>query len=97
LFADDPLLGPAISKMTPGRPHRRPDPWEALLWAITEQLIEYRRAVTIQRAMIRKWGLKLKIGTRRSRFGDGHYDECLATVPSPQTIAGAAPAELESC
>ena len=94
-FGDDPLLGPAINRMLPGRPQRRPEAWEALLWAITEQLIEYRRAAEIQRRMIRKWGLKLKVGTRRS--ARGVYDEHLATVPSAAVIAGAAPAELEGC
>lgn len=95
LFGDDPLLGPAINRMVPGRPHRRPEAWEALLWAITEQLIEYRRAAQIQRRMIRKWGLRLEVGTRRSHRGE--YDDVLATVPSPAAIAGAAPAELEGC
>jgi len=86
-FGDDPLLAPAISGLAPGRPQRRPEPWEALLWAITEQLIEYRRAAAIQRSMIRKWGLRL-VESRR---------DPLATVPSPDSIAGASPAELEGC
>lgn len=88
LFGDDQLLAPAITGLDPGRPHRRPEPWEALLWAITEQLIEYRRAAAIQRRMIRKWGLRLE--------QPGRVDT-LATMPSPASIAGASPAELEGC
>jgi len=95
LFPGDELLAPAITGHAPGRPHRRPHAWEALLWAITEQLIEYRRAAEIQRLMIRKWGFRLKVGTRRS--SRGAFAEYLGTVPSPVAIAGAAPAELEGC
>lgn len=95
LFPGDELLAPAITGHAPGRPHRRPQPWEALLWAITEQLIEYRRAAEIQRRMIRGWGLRLKVGTRRS--ARGAFTEYLATVPAPSAIAGASPAELEAC
>lgn len=93
LFGEDPLLGPAITGLSPGRPHRRPCPWEALLWAITEQLIEYRRAAGIQRRMIRKWGMRLD-DSGPSKRG---YRDVLFTVPSPQSIAGASPAELEGC
>src|SRR5690554_7397659 len=32
--------------------------WEALLWAITEQLFEYSRAAQHQRRMISKFGLR---------------------------------------
>ncbi|MGB0120654.1 MAG: hypothetical protein WBP55_06855 [Solirubrobacterales bacterium] len=95
LFGDDNLLAPAITGHAPGRPQRRPQAWEALLWAITEQLIEYRRAAEIQRLMIRKWGLRLKVGTRRS--ARGAFAEYLGTVPSASSIAAASPAELESC
>ena len=94
-FEKDPLLGPALTVPTPGRPSRRPQPWEALLWAITEQLIEYKRAAGIQRRMIRKWGLSLSDGTSRATWHAGVTS--LATVPSPEAVAGAAPAELEGC
>lgn len=87
-FRDDPRLGPAIRRRLARRPLRRADPWEALLWAITEQLIEYRRAARIQRRMIRKWGI---------RFRADRPEDDLVTVPSPDAIAGAAPAELEAC
>ena len=51
-FRDDPLIGRAI-RAAPGlRPPRRPEPFEALAWAICEQLIEYPRAVAIERRMV---------------------------------------------
>ncbi|MBK5232671.1 MAG: DNA-3-methyladenine glycosylase 2 family protein [Thermoleophilia bacterium] len=93
LFGEDPLLGPAITGLSPGRPHRRPYPWEALLWAITEQLIEYKRAAAIQRSMIRKWGVRLDDPGPCVRG----FQDVMFTVPSPTAIAGASPAELEGC
>lgn len=81
-FRDDPLLGPALRGRLEQRPQRRPVAWEALLWAITEQLIEYRRAARIQRQLIRRFGVRMSK---------------LATVPSPAAIAAASPAELEAC
>ncbi len=50
------VLGPAIRRRPWLRPKRRPWPWEALAWAITEQLIESSRAAGIQRRMVRRWG-----------------------------------------
>jgi 3-methyladenine DNA glycosylase/8-oxoguanine DNA glycosylase len=85
-FARDPLLGPAIGLGLERRPLRRPDPWEALAWAVTEQLIAYRDAAAIQRRMIRQWGLSVRVG-----------QDTLRCVPAPQAIAGAAPAELQAC
>ena len=58
-FRDDPLLGPAIRHQPWSRPGRRPDPWEVLAWAVTEQLIEAPRAHTIQRRIVRRWGMTL--------------------------------------
>lgn len=96
LFGSDPLLAPAITGLAPGRPQRRPYPWEALLWAITEQLIEYKRAAAIQRRMILRWGLRVEddlvpAGRRRRR------SDALFNVPGPEAIVGASPAELEAC
>jgi 3-methyladenine DNA glycosylase/8-oxoguanine DNA glycosylase len=105
-FRDDELLGPALSGRLENRPLRRPVAWEALLWAITEQLIEYRRAATIQRQMIRRFGVRLSPGVNvrsadvnrpLARSPRGRSESGLATVPSPEAIAGASPAELEAC
>lgn len=86
LFHTDELLGPVIRRRLAHRPVRRADPWEALLWAITEQLIEYRRAAAIQRRIIGRFGLRIESGP-----GEG-----LVTVPSAGVIAGVAPAELQA-
>lgn len=70
-FSADPLLGPAISARIESRSQRRADPWEALAWAVTEQLIEYRRAAAIQRRMIRKWGLSMESDGSAAGFVPG--------------------------
>jgi 3-methyladenine DNA glycosylase/8-oxoguanine DNA glycosylase len=85
-FARDPLLGPAIGLGLERRPLRRPDPWEALAWAVTEQLIAYRDAAAIQRRMIRRWGLSVI-----------DHGDTLRSVPSPRAVASLAPAELQAC
>lgn len=108
-FRSDPVLGPAIRGRLDRRSRRRPVPWEALIWAITEQLIEYRRAAAIQRQMIRRWGIRLRNGDpagdaaagrrrgpARGRAGRGKGLP-MSTVPSPEVIARLAPAELAAC
>jgi 3-methyladenine DNA glycosylase/8-oxoguanine DNA glycosylase len=82
-FRDDPLIGRSIRRNPGLRPHRRPRPWEALAWAITEQLIEYKRAAAIQRRLVRR------IGPRSEVWG-------LSDVPSAAAIADLAPAEIVS-
>jgi 3-methyladenine DNA glycosylase/8-oxoguanine DNA glycosylase len=84
-FRGDPLLGPLLRRRPHLRPRRRPWPWEALAWAVVKQLIESGRAARIQRRIVGRWGLRL---------GDGPGS--LRDVPAPATIAGRAPAELES-
>lgn len=87
-FRDDPLIGRSVRRRPHLRPGGRPEPWEALAWAVTEQLIEYDRAVLIQRAILRAHG-------RRVRSWDG--TGTLVDLPSPATFAGLAPAWLQSC
>jgi 3-methyladenine DNA glycosylase/8-oxoguanine DNA glycosylase len=91
-FRGDPLIGEAIHHRPWHRPRRRPWPWEALAWAVTEQLIEARRAAEIQRWIVRRWGDKLmpEAGQAAAWRGPGP----LRDVPSAQVIAGRAPAEL---
>ena len=82
-FKDDPLIGRAVRAFPRLRVRRRPVPWEALFAAITEQLIEFERAVSIQRRMIAAFGVRCpETGLR-----DG---------PEPAAIAGVAPARLVS-
>lgn len=83
-FRWDPLIGPAVRRDPVRRVRRRPDPFEALTWAVTEQLIEFDRAAAIQRRLI------ARLGRRCGRTG-------LRDAPSPAALAGAAPAVLQSC
>jgi len=85
-FARDPLIGASVRRRPWLRPMRRPEPFEALAWAICEQLIEYERAVAIQRRMVARLG-------RRWVSTDG---ATLRDVPTPAALAGTAPALLES-
>ena len=84
-FRREPLLGPLLRRRPHLRPRRRPWPWEALAWAVTNQLIEAVRAARIQRRIVRRWG---------PRLGEG--PATLRDVPCAAVIAGRAPAELES-
>jgi 3-methyladenine DNA glycosylase/8-oxoguanine DNA glycosylase len=79
-FKRDPLIGPIIRRTPWARPLRRPEPFEALAWAITEQLIEVERAEAIQRRLVWRFGRK----------GDAD----LRDAPTAASLAGLAPAEL---
>jgi 3-methyladenine DNA glycosylase/8-oxoguanine DNA glycosylase len=79
-FKQDALIGPMIRRTPWVRPLRRPEPFEALAWAITEQLIESERAEDIQRRMVWRWG-------RRGEHG-------LRDAPTAEVLSGRAPAEL---
>ena len=83
-FKLDPLVGPVIRRRPWIRPLRRPEPFEALAWAITEQLIEAERAAQIQRRLVYRFGRQSSCGTLRD-------------APSPAALAARAPAELEAC
>jgi 3-methyladenine DNA glycosylase/8-oxoguanine DNA glycosylase len=83
-FRSDPVLGPAIRRRPWLRPRKRPLPWEAFAWAVTEQLIEAGRAAEIQRRIVRRWGARLEAKRLRD-------------VPSAAAIAARAPAELAAC
>ncbi|MCD6726978.1 MAG: hypothetical protein LT070_07030 [Solirubrobacteraceae bacterium] len=82
-FRDDPLIGESVRARPELRVPRRPEPFEALAWAICEQLIEYRRAAAIERRLV------LEHGARCERTG-------LRDVPSAESLAALAPARLES-
>jgi DNA-3-methyladenine glycosylase II len=84
-FRRDPLVGPLIRRMPRFRPRRRVWPWEALGAAVVGQLIEADRAVRIERRLVGRWG---------PRLGEGRA--ALRDVPDAATIAGRAPAEIES-
>ena len=82
-FRFDPLIGRAV-RANPGlRASGRPDPFEALAWAVCEQLIEYERAAGIQRRIVSELGRRCPVtGLRDS--------------PAAAVIAAQAPALLAS-
>jgi len=80
-FRDDPLIGAAVRADPTVRLRRRPEPFEVLAWAVTEQLIEFVRAAAIQRRIV------ARLGRRCARSG-------LRDLPSAATLAGQAPALL---
>jgi 3-methyladenine DNA glycosylase/8-oxoguanine DNA glycosylase len=82
-FRRDPLIGPSVRRRPWLRVTRRPDPFEALAWAITEQLIDFPRAVEIQRRIV------YRLGRRCTATG-------LRDLPDAATLAGTAPALLQS-
>jgi len=81
-FRSDPLIGASVRARPHLRVPRRPEPFEVLCWAICEQLIEYRRAVEIERGIVR-------------RLGRSCADSGLRDLPSAASLAAVAPAELE--
>jgi 3-methyladenine DNA glycosylase/8-oxoguanine DNA glycosylase len=84
----DELVGPAVRQRPWHRPRRRPWPWEALAWAVTEQLIEASRAAQIQRRIVARWGRKQQPCAAWEGPGP------LRDVPNADSIAACAPAEL---
>jgi len=84
-FHRDRLLGPVIRRRPWLRPRRRPEPFEAFAWAVTEQLIDVERAFAIQRAIVGRHGLRSACGRR------------LRDVPSPAVVARLSPAQLDAC
>ena len=83
-FRADRLLGPIVRRRPWLRPRRIADPFQALAWAVTEQLIESERAFAIQRRLTWRYGRRSACGT-------------LVDSPSARTMAARAPAELQAC
>jgi 3-methyladenine DNA glycosylase/8-oxoguanine DNA glycosylase len=61
-FARDPLIGESVRRRPWLRVRRRPEPWEALAWAICEQLIEFERAAAIERRIVARLGRRWSEG-----------------------------------
>ncbi len=80
-FKSDPVIGRAVRSQPALRVRRKPSPWEALVAAITEQLIEFERAVAIQRRLNAVYGYRCPATRMRD-----------ATTPA--ALAGEAPARL---
>ena len=82
-FRRDPVIGRAVRELPHLRVWRRPDPFEALAWAVCEQLIEFSRAVVIQRRLIAALGRRCP-------------DSGLRDAPTAAVLAAQAPARLAS-
>jgi 3-methyladenine DNA glycosylase/8-oxoguanine DNA glycosylase len=86
LFRDDPAIGASVRRRPWLRATRRPEPFEALAWAICQQLIEYERALAIERRIVFALGRPLQsedVGVLRD-------------APTPQALADVSPAWLQS-
>lgn len=74
-FRSDPVIGPSLRKRPWLRVMRRPAPFEALAWAICEQLIEYKRAAAIERKIVFRLGRSLewfeRLGSSAGAYGEG--------------------------
>jgi DNA-3-methyladenine glycosylase II len=80
-FSGDPVIGRSVRLNLSLRVRRQPDPWQTLLGAITEQLIELQRAMAIQRRLIAAFGYRCP-------------DTGLRDGPAPEAIAAQAPARF---
>jgi 3-methyladenine DNA glycosylase/8-oxoguanine DNA glycosylase len=89
-FARDPVIGPSLRRRPWLRVGRRPEPFEALAWAICEQLIEYERAAAIERRIV------AVLGRRGADWRGGQRGLGLRDVPTASVIAGTAPALFQS-
>jgi 3-methyladenine DNA glycosylase/8-oxoguanine DNA glycosylase len=86
--ARDPMIGASLRRRPWLRVARRPEPFEALAWAICEQLIEYERAAAIQRRLLGA------LGRRWTLPGVGAAP--LRDLPTTSVLAATAPARLQS-
>jgi DNA-3-methyladenine glycosylase II len=82
-FRGDDVIGHSVRANRNLRVRRQPDPFETLIAAITEQLIELERAKAIQRRLIAAFGYRCPATGMRD-------------APTPAAIACQAPAKLVS-
>ena len=87
-FAGDELIGRSLSRRPWLRVGRRPEPFEALAWAICQQLIEYERAAAIERRVLSALG--------RRWAGGGGVGGGLRDLPTAAVLAATPPARLQS-
>ena len=80
-FRFDRMIGRSVRDHPELRVWGKPDPFEALAWAICEQLIAFQDAIAIERRIV------AVMGRRCERTG-------LRNSPSAAALAGAAPARL---
>jgi 3-methyladenine DNA glycosylase/8-oxoguanine DNA glycosylase len=111
-FTRDPLIGESVRRRPWLRVRRRPEPWEALAWAVCEQLIEFERAAAIERRIVRRLGRSWpeergeRGAQQRVPRGRGAGGPTVAgrektvgplrDVPTAAALSGVAPALLQS-
>jgi len=82
-FRDDPLIGASVRRAPWLRITRRPVAFEALAWAVCEQLIDVPRAAAIERRIVSGLGPRCALSGLRD-------------VPAAAVVGACAPARLES-
>jgi 3-methyladenine DNA glycosylase/8-oxoguanine DNA glycosylase len=85
-FRSDPAIGASLRRRPWLRPKRCPEPFEALAFAICEQLIEYERAAAIERRLVHRFG----------RGYEAAAGGALRDSPSAGALASVSPALLQS-
>ncbi len=90
-FAEDPLIGRSVRARPWLRVGRRPEPFEALVWAVCEQLIEYERAAAIQSRLV------TRLGRRWTAVDEESWASGLRDLPTAAKLGATAPAAIEAC
>jgi 3-methyladenine DNA glycosylase/8-oxoguanine DNA glycosylase len=90
-FANDRLIGRSVRARPWLRVGRRPEPFEALVWAVCEQLIEYERAAAIQSRLV------MRLGRRWTGAGNEAWASGLCDLPTAAKLGATAPAAIEAC
>jgi 3-methyladenine DNA glycosylase/8-oxoguanine DNA glycosylase len=89
--ARDPLIGRSVRARPWLRVGRRPEPFEALVWAVCEQLIEYERAAAIQSRLV------TRLGRRWTGAGSETWANGLRDLPTAAELGATATAAIEAC
>jgi 3-methyladenine DNA glycosylase/8-oxoguanine DNA glycosylase len=82
-FRFDPLIGRSVRSAPGLRVGGKPAPFEALAWAICQQLIDYSRAAAIERRLVARLGRRCPSSGMRD-------------APAASVLAAQAPALLQS-
>jgi 3-methyladenine DNA glycosylase/8-oxoguanine DNA glycosylase len=91
-FAEDQMIGRSVRARPWLRVGRRPEPFEALVWAVCEQLIEYERAAKIQSLLVTRLGRRWTGNEEVRGWASGLRD-----LPTAAKLGATAPATIESC
>jgi 3-methyladenine DNA glycosylase/8-oxoguanine DNA glycosylase len=94
-FANDQMIGRSVRARPWLRVGRRPEPFEALVWAVCEQLIDYERAAKIQSRLVTRLGRRWT-GSGEGE-GEGAWASGLRDLPTAAKLGSTAPALIESC